>query len=563
MDCQRPLTTDRDRPRPVRRERERRSCAVATLALLATLAASPPAATAASHRLSQGLPFSDVPAASAQLSPDGHFAVYIHDATVDEARELWSVRVAGGAPVRLSGPLPGSVTVDSFAISADSQRVVYTVAQETAGQVELYSIPIAGPEGSWTQLNGELPAGGDVLSLKISPDSTRVVYVADQQANDVFDAWTVPIAGGTPIRLRPFVTLAGSGVLDTPSGPSISPDSERVVFHANFSDLDYWELWSARVDGTGGIVQLTEATAASHNVFGNRFSPDSSRVLYFGYQQDNVTTELYGVPSAGGSAVKLNGLLTPGGNVWSYVFSPDSTRVVYLAAQQTAGVDELYSVPLAGGGVAKLNGALTPNGEIFEATISPDSARVVYRGDEDTDEVFEIFSVPLAGGSAVKLNPALPAGGSVLSLAIAPDSARVVYRADQNDDEVQELFSVPLAGGTSVRVSDEPVFGGDIADFKIAPASDFVFYRGDILTDGVHELFRGTIAGISSAAVRVSGPMVAGGSVGGASSWAVLPDGRQAIYNADQEVDLQNDLYLGDVCLLCDGFEAGDSSRWN
>ena len=49
------------------------------------------------------------------------------------------------------------------------------------------------------------------------------------------------------------------------------------------------------------------------------------------------STELYSVPSAGGSAVKLNGVLTPGGNVWSYEFSPDSTRVVYLADQQTVG----------------------------------------------------------------------------------------------------------------------------------------------------------------------------------------------------------------------------------
>ena len=144
-----------------------------------------------------------------------------------------------------------------------------------------------------------MPAGGDVGDFHVSPDSARVVYFADQQANDVFDAWTVPIDGGTPIRLRPFATLAGSDVLATATGPLISPDSERVVFHANFSDLGYWELWSARVDGTGAIVQLTEATAASHDVFGSRFSPDSSRVLYFGYQQDSVASGRYSVPSAG------------------------------------------------------------------------------------------------------------------------------------------------------------------------------------------------------------------------------------------------------------------------
>ena len=170
--------------------------------------------------------------------------------------------------------------------------------------------------------------------------------------------------------------------------------------------------------------------------------------------------------------------------------------------------------------------------------------------------------MPLAGGAVTKLNPTLPTGGNVTDLAIAPNSARVVYRADQNHNEVQELFSVPLAGGTSDQLNDDPVFGRRCPGLQDRSPGDFVFYRGDILTDGRYELFRTRIAGTSSVDVRVSGPLVAGGEIG-SDSWAVLPDGRQAIYSADQEVDEQDDLYVGDICLLCDGFEAGDSGRWD
>lgn len=560
MDRQRLLATDRDRTRPVRRGPGRRLAAVAALALLATLAAAPPPATAASHRLSQGLPFSDV--SGWELSPDGQFAVYLHDAELDGARELWSVRVAGGAPVRLSNPLPGGVSVEpEFEISPDSQRVVYRVAQETAAQIELYSVSIAGPEGAWIKLNGELPAGGDVSRLRISPDSARVIYYADQQTNDVEDAWTVPIDGGTPTRLRPFVTLKGSRVLFGQDTPLISPDSERVLFYANFSNLAYFDLWSARIDGTGGIVQLTETNANLTDVLVPQISPDSSRVLYLRLLNSNLIQELYSVPSAGGSPVKLNGVLTPGGSVWNYGFSPDSTRVVYFASQQTVGVNELYRVPIAGGGATKLNGAMPFLGGVVSYAISPDGTRVVYLANQDTLDVDELWSVPLSGGTVTKLNPALPTGRDVVALAIAPDSSRVVYRADQRLDDVQELFSVPLAGGMSVRVSDDPVVGGDVLEFEIAPGGDFVFYRADLLTDGVHELFSGSIAGLPDADVRVSGSMVSGGAV--KSSWAILPDGLQAIYLADQEVDEQTDLFVGDLCLLCDGFEAGDSGRWD
>lgn len=526
---------------------------------LPTLLALP--AAAASHRLSQGLPFSDV--GGLAVSSDGQFVVYTHDAEIDGAWELWSVRVAGGAPVRLSNPLPGGVFVEAFEISADSQRVVFRVAQETAGQTELYSIAIGGPEGAWTKLNGELPENGDVGDFHISPDSARVVYFADQQTDGVDDAWTVPIDGGTPIRLRPFLTAVGSRVLYGQGTPLISPDSERVLFYANFSNLDKFDLWSARVDGTGGIVRLTDTTAANSDVSLPGFSPDSSRVVYLSVSPPwpaAGTIELYSVASAGGSSVKLNGVLTSGGNVGLYRVSLDSSRVVYSADQQTLALGELYSVPLAGGGAAKLNGPVS--GSVGTFRISPDSASVVYIADQDTPSVRELYRVPLAGGVTVKLNPTLASNRDVTTLEIAPDSSRVVYIADQNHDEVQELFGVPLAGGTSEPLNDIPVSGGDVLSFQIAPLGGFVFYRGDILTDGRYELFRTRIVGTSSADVRVSGPLVAGGEID-PWTWAALPDGRQVVYEADQEVDAQTDLYVGDICLLCDGFEAGDSGRWD
>ena len=556
MNCQRPLPTDRDRTRPAKPVCDRLA-AIAAGALLATFAAATPPAAAASHRLSQGLPFSDVPGFA--VSADGQFAVYTHDAEIDQAQELWSVRVAGGTPVRLSNPLPGGVGVNFFRISADSQRVVFTVAQETAGQTELYSVPIAGPEGAWIKLNGELPADGDVGYFVVSPDSSRVIYFANQTTSSIYDAWTVPIDGGTPIRLRPLVTLVGSKILNSSCCLQISPDSERVLFYANFSDLAYYEIWSARVDGNGGIVRLTETTAANGNVFFNTFSPDSSRVVYVGHRLADGIQELYSVPSAGGSTVKLNGVLTPGGNVWTYKFSPDSSRVVYLADQQTLGVNELYSVPLAGGGAAKLNGPLS--GGVGQFRISPDSASVAYVADQDTPGVEELYRVPLAGGGTVKLNPTLASDRDITDLEIDPNGGRVVYLADQNHDEVKELFSVPLAGGTSDHLNDIPVSGGDVSSFTIAPLGGFVFYRGDILTNGLSEIFRTRIAGSSSADVRLNGPLVAGGAL--ASTWAVLPDGRQVVYSADEEVDERDDLYVGDICLLCDGFEAGDLERWN
>ena len=54
------------------------------------------------------------------------------------------------------------------------------------------------------KLNGELPSGGNVDSygLQFSPDGSRVLYRADQDRYRVWELYSVPATGGTPIKLN-------------------------------------------------------------------------------------------------------------------------------------------------------------------------------------------------------------------------------------------------------------------------------------------------------------------------------------------------------------------------
>jgi len=161
----------------------------------------------------------------------------------------------------------------------------------------------------------------------------------------------------------------------------------------------------------------------------------------------------------------------------------------------------------------------------------------------------------------VKLNGAMVPGGTVGNYLISPDSSRVVYEADQQTDNVQEIYSVPLAGGSGVRVSDPLVPGGFASLRAITPDSAFVVYVAARDVAGRYEIFRGSILGGSESDARLNGTLPPGSSI--QTSWTPLhPDGRQVLYVADQEVAGRLDLYLGDPCILCDGFEAGDLRRW-
>jgi dipeptidyl aminopeptidase/acylaminoacyl peptidase len=249
---------------------------------------------------------------------------------------LVSPSLAALVNIKLSGPLANEGDVWNFQVSPDGSRVVYRADQDTDDVDELYSVPLAG--GSPVKLNSPLVSGGDVSFFRISPDSSRVVYQADQDTDDVWELYSVPLDGGSPVKLNGSLVSGG----DIP-------------------DLDF------------------------------QVSPDSSRVVYRADQDTDGVWELYSVPLAGGSPVKLNGSLVSGGDVWSFQVSPDSSRVVYNADQNTDDVDELYSVPLAGGSPVKLNGSLVSGGGVWSFQVSPDSSRVVYRAEQDTVGVLELY----------------------------------------------------------------------------------------------------------------------------------------------------------------------------
>ena len=98
-------------------------------------------------------------------------------------------------------------------------------------------MPANGPAGAAVSLLGSLATGGQVVSLAISPDSQRIVYVADKLVDERLEIFSVPTAGpaASGVRLNATFGTAGSDVFGS---PQISPDSTRVAYIAD-ALLDY------------------------------------------------------------------------------------------------------------------------------------------------------------------------------------------------------------------------------------------------------------------------------------------------------------------------------------
>jgi len=192
-----------------------------------------------------------------KISPDGLQVVYqVDQAISDSVVELYSVPIDGTtSATKLNPDLDmGESVSGGVQISANSSTVVYKADQDTDGVEELYSVPIGG--GTATKLNDPLVMDGDVRTgYQISPDNTRVVYRADQDMLGDVELYSVPIGGGTATKLNPVPV--GSNVFSF-SFFLFSPDSTRVVYRADQDTDGVFELYMSR-DTKEAITSLLDS----------------------------------------------------------------------------------------------------------------------------------------------------------------------------------------------------------------------------------------------------------------------------------------------------------------
>ena len=86
------------------------------------------------------------------------------------------------------------------------------------------------------KLNGPLVPDGDVWGdpftegdeVRVTADTSQVIYGADQVIDQVLEVFSVPIGGGAPVRLQaPLGSDRDAVLLD------LTPDGQRVLFRSN------------------------------------------------------------------------------------------------------------------------------------------------------------------------------------------------------------------------------------------------------------------------------------------------------------------------------------------
>ena len=374
--------------------------------------------------------------------------------------DLWSQSLDGaGSPVALTPSIVGSDLIS--AIAPDGTRVVF--AYHNINPASAAAIYCQLPDGSAPPivLNATTNSARGTRALRVSPDGQLVLYVADDDTDERYELWRAPLLGGSaPVRLSQPL----SGNLDVTADLVLSRDGSRVAFRADADQDEVYELYSVSVAG-GPVAKLSGTMVAGGDIpaaLGTpripqfEFSPDGSRVVYRADQDADEVYELYSAPADGSApGVKLHPGLTGSQDValLGFRITPDSARVVFAADTQVAGRVEVWSAPTDGSAApVKLSGPMTSGGSLrleapygarYFLQLAPGGRHVYYLADQDMDETFELYRAPVDGSAAVvKGNAALVAGGDVTGFAPGPIGAGLLYLADQEADDVFELYLV-------------------------------------------------------------------------------------------------------------------------
>jgi Tol biopolymer transport system component len=307
-----------------------------------------------------------------------------------------------------------------------------------------------------------------------------VIYLADQEVNNSLDLYSVPIGGGSARKLNgaPLYKYRDDQVVDTRvmDHCKFSPDSQRVVFMADSATIPARQLFSVPLNG-GPPVRLN----GDHECV-NYFSitTDSQAVIYRSTGIGADKAAYCRVPIGGGSPVKFFES-TPTTSYWKddYRLTPNLKYFVYRAMQPELQAYGLFSLEIATGRTIKLNSDGTTDDDVNaleDFRITPDGKRVVYHAYKD--QGMGLHSVAVTGGPTIKVRDCSKFQGAypVGAYEISPDSTRIVFVNHPGDQPGYALYHVPVMGGPVTKISKTLETGDHVADYVFTPNSLGVVY---------------------------------------------------------------------------------------
>ena len=191
------------------------------------------------------------------------------------------------------------------------------------------------------------------------------------------------------------------------SAPRWSPDSQRLVYIAQQDSATVHELYTVFRDGTGNlkVSQLLAGTFMTNSFANVGWSPDGTRIAYVAVQDPSGRQELFTVKPDGTSNARVNTALSSGSvnpNLLQFPsggWSPDSTKLIYVV--QGVPEHELFIGNADGSGAMKLSGTMASGAQVRQYIWAPDGSRIAFQANAEQLGIYEISQFfPTAPGAS-------------------------------------------------------------------------------------------------------------------------------------------------------------------
>lgn len=277
----------------------------------------------------------------------------------------------------------------------------------------------------------------------------KVVFLSQRDGTNI---WLYDLETGdlTQLTNRPHTDWA----------PALSPDGERIAWHAKDPDSNNWDIWVMNVDGSD-MVNLTNTGEALDML--PEWSPDGEQIVFVS-NRDNVAgdnRDIY-IMNADGSDVQR----VAGGPYHDIepIWSPDGAYIAY--ASDVGGDNyDLMLVELETGIETPL--VTTPARDTAPAW-SPDGTQIAFSSDRDGTR--DLWIVDLASGDEELLF-----AGDNDAFDTSPDwSANgqwIVFYSNMDDEESYNIYLLPTDGsGDPIRLTEHEAW--DVTPSLYMPVED-------------------------------------------------------------------------------------------
>ena len=245
-----------------------------------------------------------------------------------------------------------------------------------------------------------------------------MAYSADQLVDNKIELFVSPPDSNLPNVKVSGTVMAGTGIADSGQNFGWAPDSTRLAYVADQDAAGIFELYSVLPNGLSNAVvsDIPPLPVVNRNVQDFQWQPNSTHIAYVADQETDGKFELFVSPKDSNTGnLRVSGSPMTGTGITDFAWAADSSRIAYLADQITAAVFELFASAPDGSTNGKVSGTLVAGGEVQSFKWAPDLSGIGYIADQSTNNVNELYASQPDGSANIRLSGPLAAGGDVAS----------------------------------------------------------------------------------------------------------------------------------------------------